>query len=158
MMKCGDTVLVCDAGGGTSVQLFLWSLMETTPANDKQDVSIMEIIDVQEKVPQFRQMCRVDGCPPRSLLWYTYLHSTAVAVGSTDIDDAFDELVKSRLRHLDCKVNHAASGDEFQTFKTKVGTDSVDLLSGFLIQIPGLNKNIDDSKAQITKGSMKFTR
>jgi len=81
-----------------------------------------------------------------------------LAVGSTNIDKAFNELVESRLSHLGCIVNNAALGKEFQAVKTKLGTSTVDLLDDFEIPIPGLAKNIKDDTARASKGCMIFSR
>ncbi|KAF8242077.1 actin-like ATPase domain-containing protein [Wilcoxina mikolae CBS 423.85] len=120
----GNTVLVCDAGGGTT------------------DVSVLKVTDVLEKVPQFIPLCRID----------------AAHIGSVMIDEAFNELVNNRLRPLQCEVKNAASGEEFQAIKHNVGTDSVDLLDDFNIKIPGLKKDIEDSRGMISKGRMRFSR
>lgn len=60
-------------------------------------------------------------------------------------------------------MKNAASGRDFQGFKTRLGTDSVDLLDtrDLKIKIPGLNKDIttkdSDGKLKASKGYMWFS-
>ncbi|KAI9781155.1 MAG: hypothetical protein M1839_006263 [Geoglossum umbratile] len=136
----GHTLLVCDSGGGTT------------------DISVLKVVSVKmfeegqgEKVEiaELEQLDVVDG----------------KAIGSIEIDQAFQKEVEKRLSLLRSEDEHQSlkfaahkmAKTRFQPIKTTFGEKRADLKE-IRIQVPGLATNVSHAEADIECGRMKFTQ
>jgi hypothetical protein len=89
------------------------------------------------------------------------------AIGSIQIDEAFQQEVEKRLNLiprdvgipciLKCAAEDIVKGI-FQDIKEEFGTSKIKLLKEFSFHVPGLPNDFTDTKAMIEKGRMIFKK
>ncbi|KAI5796502.1 hypothetical protein EDC01DRAFT_727534 [Geopyxis carbonaria] len=102
------------------------------------DLSILKVVDIKDHVPHYEQLW-VDG----------------VAIGSTNIDEIFDEEVKNILNPLGYQREHPSVG-EFESIKSKIGTKIFESLETISVEIAGLDKNVSNRFRGVSNGCIEI--
>ncbi|KAF8536552.1 hypothetical protein BDD12DRAFT_889846 [Trichophaea hybrida] len=122
-------------------------LMVCDAGGGTSDVSILKVTSSDEEVPKLEQLITVEGS----------------AIGSVQIDEAFAQLVQTRLDLIQSPLiphdaAHTMMTGAFQSIKLTLGTPEGDLLPSSLITVPGLVASSTYPEAGIERGQMKFSR
>ncbi|KAH0541555.1 hypothetical protein FGG08_003967 [Glutinoglossum americanum] len=153
----GDVLLVCDAGGGTTVGLPCESMRLIKLQSDShiQDICVLEVVSAKDSPIELEQLSHVKGKP----------------IGSVQIDNTFRciaekrlNLINRRLRLLDPPVVPKRAAREmtlgqFQHHKENCGTPLADV-QVIPIRIPGLPADFssDGADVNIEGGNMLFSK
>ncbi|KAF8534151.1 hypothetical protein BDD12DRAFT_809611 [Trichophaea hybrida] len=114
------------------------------------DVSVLKVESLKDDIPQLKQLHCVEGD----------------IAGSVKIDEAFTELVRSRLKRIEnlspeelARIAEIMTNEfeYFQTVKHKMGKKEITLLSVISIEVPDLGQNYSHAEAKIEDGKMMFT-
>lgn len=90
------------------------------------------------------------------MLTVTYI--LGIPIGSINIDELFDDYIKTRLRDLNFKGNDPSSEQVFQDIKASLGTRLADGVKAFQIPIPGLGKRFSDQATGVSAGCVNVNR
>ncbi|KAF8244163.1 hypothetical protein K440DRAFT_663685 [Wilcoxina mikolae CBS 423.85] len=134
-----------------------------------QDVSIFKVESLKDDIPQLKQLHCVEGQLPgwSQIALLTMFASIGDIAGSVKIDEAFNELVRSRLKLIEnlspeelARIADTMTDEVgyFQSVKHNVGKDELTLLSVISIEVPELGQSYSHAQAQIIDGKMMFTR
>ncbi|EEQ90452.2 uncharacterized protein BDCG_05572 [Blastomyces dermatitidis ER-3] len=140
-VRDGNVILICDAGGGTT------------------DVSVLKVLSTEkfeirgqvEEVLQLEQLDYVNGR----------------ALGSVQIDQAFQREIETRLKKIDYKSGdsrwspksaaRSLTKGDFQTIKHNYGYQIVASLDTNAPRVPGLPKSYDNPEAGFKNGRIILT-
>jgi hypothetical protein len=96
-------------------------------------------------------------CHGRYVLIAVYI--IGIPIGSINIDECFDEYIKTLLRDLGYAVGRRpASGEFFQGVKARLGTKISDAVESFDFPILGLDRGISDQKTGVSGGCVNVKR
>ncbi|OCL09960.1 hypothetical protein AOQ84DRAFT_402945 [Glonium stellatum] len=141
-LREGDTILVCDIGGGTT------------------DVAVLKVTTIKsfrgpggkEEVTELGHLDCVEGA----------------AIGSVQIDESFEKEATERLEFTSydengidaSKIRSTAeymAKTHFQSIKMNFGKDDVETLPEIALRVPGLRQSYSNPDARIREGRMIFS-
>jgi hypothetical protein len=148
VIQINDIIIICDAGGGTTVLMYLSYLF--------QAVTDFGLFRIYQQCKSLIHLIFQPAIPPHGLflstLFYKYfLTTTAIlgeSIGSHLIDKDFENLVNNYLKSLtgqqysypEFSAESIAASDDFQIIKHDFGTPQ-SRLRFFKIDVPGLPRN-----------------
>ncbi|KAI9775609.1 MAG: hypothetical protein M1839_001010 [Geoglossum umbratile] len=147
----GEAMLVCDAGGGTTVLLKSELLGNVNELTDMKDISVVKVVSAAGGRIKLDSLLAVEG----------------MGVGSTEIDNEFFKLAEDRLSALGLSqrarefvASEIMHGDEFQS--NKCGFNNLGITPEYVLKIPNLpnsaelnREGIPDPEIVITRAEMK---